>query len=182
MAYCKIIKSDIFITIINTQLILTMDKYALEIRWGFIFAAVALLWMMLEKAMGWHDTHIEKHASYTLFFIPIAFLIYVLALRHRRETQGGYLTWKQGFISGMVIALVVAILSPLSQYIVHNFISPYYFSNIISYSVENGMQTQEEAEAYFNLNSYMMQATVGAIVSGAFTSAIVALVLRTRTA
>ena len=157
-----------------------MGKRSLEIKWGLIFAGVALLWMVFEKWMGWHDEGIDKHATYTLFFFPVAILIYVLALREKRQQLGGAMSWKEGFISGLIIAVVVALLSPLSQYIVHTFISPEYFENIITYSVDNNLTTQEEAEAYFNLVSYMRQGFIGALIAGLFTSAVVALILRTK--
>ena len=157
-----------------------MGKFSTEIKWGLIFFVVALLWMYFEKLMGWHGEKIDKHATYTLLFMPIAILIYVLALREKKKNNDGLLSWKEGFKAGLVIALVVAVLSPLSQYLVHNVISPDYFGNVIKYSVDNGFLTQEQAEANFNIKSYMWQSVIGAIGAGAITSAIVALFIRNR--
>ena len=157
-----------------------MGKFSIEIKWGIIFFVVALVWMYFEKMMGWHGDNIDQHATYTLLFMPIAILIYVLALREKKQSNGGLLSWKEGFKSGLIIALVVAVLSPVSQYIVHTVISPDYFDNVIKYSVDNGLLTQEQAEMNFNLKSYMWQAVIGAIGAGAITSAIVSLVIRNR--
>ena len=157
-----------------------MGKFSIEIKWGIIFFVVALVWMYFEKMMGWHGENIDQHATYTLLFMPIAILIYVLALREKKQSNGGLLSWKEGFKSGLIIALVVAVLSPVSQYIVHTVISPDYFDNVIKYSVDNGLLTQEQAEMNFNLKSYMWQAVIGAIGAGAITSAIVSLVIRNR--
>ena len=155
-----------------------MAKYRVEIKWALIFFLVAMLWMYLEKSLGWHDEHIDKHAIYTNIFMIPAILIFILALREKRKSLGGTMTWKQGFIAGMIISVIVALLSPVSQYITHTVITPDYFSNAISYGVENGLVTQEDAVRHFNLNSYMLQSAVGALVAGAVTSAIVALVMR----
>jgi hypothetical protein len=157
-----------------------MGKFSVEIKWGLIFFVVALAWMYFEKLMGWHGEKIDQHATYTLLFMPIAILMYVLALREKKEKNDGILSWKEGFKAGLVIALVVAVLSPLSQFIVHKVISPDYFDTVIKYSVDNGFLTQEQAETNFNLNSYIWQSVIGAIGAGAITSAIVAIFVRNR--
>lgn len=159
-----------------------MKKYELEIKWGIIFTITALLWMVVEKLAGWHDAGIANHAIYTNIFAVIAIALYVFALRAKRRQLGNQMTWKEGFIAGAIISVVVAVLSPLSQLITHYLISPSYFSNAIKYAVESGNTTQEEAEAFFNLNSYMMQASIGALMMGLITAAIVAFFVRNRVA
>lgn len=156
-----------------------MKKFATEIKWGIIFTIAGLLWMVLEKALGWHDTLIAKHAIYTNFFAIIAIAIFVFALIDKREKDlGGKMTWAQGFVSGIIISIVVAMLSPLAQYITHEYISPDYFQNAITYAVENAVMNEENAKAYFNFNSYRIQAAFGALGSGIVTAAIVALFIR----
>ncbi|MDX5338977.1 MAG: DUF4199 domain-containing protein [Cyclobacteriaceae bacterium] len=158
-----------------------MQNFKIEIKWGVLFALSGLVWMILEKSLGWHDVHIDKHATYTLLFAPIAIAIYVFALiDKKRNFYKGKMTYVQGFVSGLIITLVVVILSPLSQYITSAYISPEFFSNMIQYAVETGVLSQEAAEANFNLSSYMVQAMVGAAVMGLITSAIVALFVRSK--
>lgn len=153
-----------------------MKKFRFEIKWGIIFAIVTLLWMMLEKALGWHDELIEKHAMYTNFFAIVAVAIYVIALLDKRKNYyQGKMTWKQGFFSGVIIAVIVAILAPLTQYITSVYITPEYFPNVIEASVELGLKTREEAEAYFNLQNYILQSVIGAAAMGVVTAAIVSI-------
>ncbi len=133
----------------------------------------------MEKALGWHDVLLEKHAIYTNFFAIVAILIYVFALLDKRKKfYNGKMSWKQGFISGMAVTAVATILSPLSQYITSTIITPDYFSNVIELSVETGKMTQEKAESYFSLQNYILQSVIGAIVMGAVTSALVALFVK----
>lgn len=156
-----------------------MKKYATEIKWALIFCAAALAWMVFEKAMGWHGPNIEQHPYMTNIFGLIAIVIYVFALREKRQKLGGQMTWKQGFMSGLIISIIVALLSPLTQWLTHAVISPEYFPNAIAYSVEVGYHDSPEAAAeYFNLQSYMMQSGIGAVIMGVVTSAIVAIFLR----
>ena len=86
--------------------------------------------------------------------------------------------WKHGFFFGLGIAVVVTILNPLSQWMISTLISPEYFPNAINFAVENGKLSQEEAEAYFNIKSYIIQGTIGGLVMGAVTSAILALFIQ----
>ncbi|WP_394974499.1 DUF4199 domain-containing protein [uncultured Croceitalea sp.] len=156
-----------------------MKKFATEIKWALIFTLASLLWVLLEKALGWHDTYIDKHAIYTNFFAVIAIILFVLALWEKRNRDlGGKMTWFQGVASGMLISVVIAILSPLTQYITHELISPDYFKNMINYVVENDKMTQKNAEVYFSFKSYLLQAAFGALGMGAVTSASVALFVR----
>ncbi len=156
-----------------------MKKYSTEIKWGVIFAISTLVWMYFEKAMGWHDELIAQQLIYTNIFALVAIAIFVLALKEKRKKDfGGKMSWKQGFISGIIISIVVAILTPLTQFIGNTWIAPNLFPNIINYMVETGKMTEEGAKNYFNLKSYMVQGTFGALTMGVVTSAIVAFFLK----
>ena len=158
-----------------------MNKITIEIKWGVIFTLLALLWMVFEKAMGWHDLYIDKHAIYTNFFGIIAVLVYFLAIREKkRNFYNGEMTWRQGFVAGLILTIVVTLLAPLSQFITSTYITPDYFNNVIAYSVETKVMNQEQAEAYFNLKSYIIQATFGALVMGVVTAAAIAWILKTK--
>lgn len=152
-----------------------MKKYKIEITWGLIFILAQLIWILTEKLAGFHSTNIANHSWFsTLFAIP-AIAMYVFALRDKRKNDyNGIMSYKEGFISGLIITIVITILTPLAQYIIHTFISPEFFSNIIAYSAENGMMTQEAAEAFFSLGNYIVQATTSALIMGIITSAIIA--------
>ncbi len=156
-----------------------MKKYGTEIKWGVIFAISTLVWMYFEKGMGWHDELIAQQLIYTNLFALVAIVIFVLALKEKRKKDfGGKMSWKQGFISGIIISIVVALLTPLTQYIGNTWIAPNLFPNLINYMVETGKMTEEGAKNYFNLKSYMVQGSFGALTMGVVTSAIVALFLK----
>lgn len=152
-----------------------MKKYRIEIKWGVIFTLAALAWLALERITGLHEQYIDKHATYTNLFSIVAITIYVLALLDKRKNfYGNYMTWKQGFFSGVIISVVLAILSPLGQWISHTLIAPDYFKNIISYAVSENMMSRTEAESYFSLGNYILQSSVFALIVGIITSAVVA--------
>jgi hypothetical protein len=153
-----------------------MKKITTELKWAFIFTGVALLWMVLERLVGLHDQYIDKHPIYTNLFAIPAIAVYVFALREKRtKDYNGTMTWKQGFISGLIITAIITILSPLTQVITSYIITPDYFTNVIEYSVSSGKMTREAAESYFNLRSYIIQGLIGGTVMGIVTAAIVAI-------
>jgi len=156
-----------------------MKNLKIEIKWAIIFATMTLLWMLIEKATGLHDTHIDKHMVYTNFIAIPAIAVYVFALLDKRKNHyHEKMTYMQGFVCGLIITLIVTILSPLTQYITSTFITPDYFQNAIAYGVSTGKTTQEAAEGYFNLENYIIQGLIGAPVMGLLTTAIVAIFTR----
>jgi len=158
-----------------------MKDIRIEIKWGVLFILIGLIWMVFEKAMGWHDVHIDKHSTYSMIFAPIAIALYVFALLDKKRIfYGGRMSYMPGFVAGLIITSVVVILTPLSQYITSTYITPDYFGNVIAYSISSGEMEQQAAEQYFNLKSYIIQSTIFAAVMGLVTSAIVAIFLRSR--
>ncbi|MCH2489659.1 MAG: DUF4199 domain-containing protein [Flavobacteriales bacterium] len=156
-----------------------MKKIYIELKWAVIFTITMLSWMLLEKTLGWHEEQIADHWWLTLLFMPFAVFIYILALREkRRRAYNRKLTWVQGFLAGLIMSVFVALLSPIAQYITHNYITPEYFNNVIEYSVTNELMTRTKANAYFNIENYMWQSAFGALGMGIVTAAIVAIFLR----
>lgn len=158
-----------------------MKNIKIEIKWALIFILSMLAWMFFEKSMGWHDEKIADHATYTNFFAIPAILVYVFALLDKKKNfYSGVMSYKQGVVSGLIITVIVTVLSPLAQYITSTIITPDYFPNVIEYAVSSRKMTQADAEAYFNINSYMIQSVIGALVMGLVTSLIVAIFVKSK--
>lgn len=154
-------------------------KYA--IKWGLIFVGVLWLWMLFEKAMGWHGPKIEFHSLFTKLFSILAVAIYVLAFLDKRKKVQGPMRWKHGFLFGLGITLVVTILNPLSLWIDGYVISPEYYTNAIHSAVASGRLNQEEAESYFSLKNFIIQGTFSGLIMGVITAAVVALFIQKKT-
>lgn len=159
-----------------------MKSRKIEIKWAFIFIAMTLLWMLLEKVSGLHGKYIDYHLYLTNLYAIPAIWVYVLALKDKkRKDFGGNMNYLQGFISGIIITLIVAIFSPLTQWVISYVITPEYFPNVIRRSVEIGYySTVADAEANFNYKNYAIQSTIAALVMGIVTTAIVMIFLRTK--
>lgn len=159
-----------------------MKKLKIELKWAVIFMLTLLLWMVLEKVTGLHDEHIDLHPYLTMLYIIPAIWIYVLALKDKKKNfYHGKMNYKQGFVSGLIISLIVTIFSPLNQWIISELITPDYFENVIKHSVETGYhESLAEADAQFNLKSYIIQSTIWALGMGVITSAIVAFFVKSK--
>ena len=153
-----------------------MKKLGIEIKWALIFLVAQLGWMFLERITGLHGKHIAQHTTYTNLFAIIAILVYVFAIMDKRKNYyHGVMTYMQGFTVGLIITFIVTLFNPLIQYISLNYISPDYLPNITEYGVKSGKMTQEAAEIYFSMKSYIIQGIIGALLMGVVTSAIVAI-------
>lgn len=159
-----------------------MKNIKIEIKWAIIFSVVALLWMLLEKLSGLHGKYIDYHMYLTNLFAIPAIVTMVLALKDKKKNfYGEQMNYKQGLVSGIILSVFIALISPLTQWITSYVITPEYFPNVIKRSVELGYyKTTAEAEAQFNYQNYVIQGLIGALVMGIVTTAIAMLFIRTK--
>lgn len=158
-----------------------MRKFRIEFRWAIQFSILSIVWMIVEKTIGLHDVYIGKQLIYTNLFALIAIGIYYLELTDKKKHfYNGNMDWKQGFISGVVLSVLITILSPLANHIIFTYITPDFFKNMIAYRVKNQLQTQLQAETYFNKMSYTVLGIFDALSKGILMAAIVALFVKTK--
>ena len=160
-----------------------MKNIKIEIKWAIIFSIVGLLWMVLEKITGLHGKNIDYQMYLTNLFAIPAIIIMVMALIDKKKNfYAGEISYKQGLISGIILSVIIAIISPFTQWITSYVISPEYFPNVIKRSVEIGyFKTTAEAEANFNFQNYAIQGAFGALIMGIITTAIAMIFIRTKT-
>ncbi|HLS31505.1 MAG TPA: DUF4199 domain-containing protein [Flavobacteriaceae bacterium] len=161
-----------------------MKNLRIELRWAILFSLITAIWMFIEHSfLGWHDKYIgSQFQNHFIVLIILFFVMYYYALKEKRKYDyNGKITWKQAFVSGMLISIFIAILSPLIEYFNYNYISPHYFDNMIAYQTqkESYPMSQEDAEQIFNMKSFIFQGVFTSFSFGIFISAIVALLIRT---
>lgn len=161
-----------------------MKKVKIEIKWAIIFSIVGLLWMVLEKLCGLHGEYIDYHLYLTNLFAIPAIIVMVMALKDKKKNYyGGQMSYMQGLISGILVSVIIALISPLTQWITSYVITPEYFPNVTKRSVELGYyKTTAEAEAQFNYPNYAIQGAIGALMMGTITTAIAMIFIRTKKA
>jgi hypothetical protein len=90
-----------------------MKSVKIEFKWAIFFTLMSLAWTLLEKLSGLHGKYIDYHLYLTNLFAIPAILIMVLALKDKkRNYYNGQMTYVQGLISGIILALFIALISP----------------------------------------------------------------------
>lgn len=152
----------------------------IEIKYGLIFSLFSFVWLILEYAFGLHGSYIKYYPMANNLFIVPATYIMVRAIVAKKTELGGAITFSLAFQTGFFITLIVAILSPGLSYIFHSWINPGFFASAREAAVKFFNTSAEQAEAEYNLKSFMVQSAIGAIVMGTISSLIIALAIRSR--
>lgn len=159
-----------------------MPTIKIEIKWAILFSVMGLAWMFLEKLSGLHSTYIDYHLYLTNLFAIPAIWVMVLALKEKKKVYyNGNISYKQGLISGIILSVIIALFSPITQWITTFIITPEYFPNVIKRSVEIGYyKTTAEAEANFNYSNYAVQGAIAAFIMGLITTSVAMIFIRTK--
>lgn len=158
-----------------------MKNYIIEIRWAFIFTVAAILWAGIEKLFGMHDSNIGTQPIFSLLFGIPAIAIYFLALLEKKQKVfKGHMSWKEGTVSGIILSLFVAVLSPIAQWAIFTLISPEFFAKAIKFYTEKHTMTEARALEMFNVQAYMKKGITEALSMGVITSALVALFVKSK--
>lgn len=156
-----------------------MKKIYIELKWAVIFSITLLCWILFELTMGWDKEGLADLWWLTLLFVPFAILMYLLALREkRRRVYDRKMTWMQGFISGIIISVFVALLSPLTEYVAYNFFTQDNFNTLAETSVTNDLMARSKLNNLLNINNYRWQSAFGLFGFGVLNSVIAAFFVR----
>jgi uncharacterized membrane protein YjgN (DUF898 family) len=142
-------------------------KFKIEIKWAIIYFVMTIAWSALGKLLGFHSNRIEHNVLFNGLVIFPSFAVYLFALLDKRKNYfDGTMTFRQGFVSGMILTVFVTILGPLTPLISIGLISPDLFQNAIEFVVSNNIMTQEEANNQFNMPAFIIQGVIAAPIFG----------------
>ena len=162
-----------------------MKDFRVELRWGLIFSLLTMILGFVEKMyLGWHDKHIDQQmGGHFLILLTLYVVVFYLGIREKRNYYyKNKMTWKEGIISGGMITVIVALLTPLSVFFIYHYASPDFFHNMIDYQThkERFPMSRDNAEDFFNMGSYIILEISTAFSFGIGVSALLALFLRTQ--
>ena len=158
-----------------------MKKYKIEIKWALIHAAMFLVWMILEKLLGFHSVKLDQQQFVAPLILIPSIIIYILALLDKRKNyRDGNTTYRNNFKSGLLLTIFMVLLTPINQFTTFHIISPDYFANAIKYSVNTGVLTEVQAEQQFNIKNYLIISVVAGLVTGIIFSAIISLFVKSK--
>lgn len=158
-----------------------MKKFSIEFKWAALATLAALIWMFLEKYLGYHDTKIGSHIGFSLLFNIPLIAIYFLALKEKKKDfYHNVVTWRQIFFTGLVLCIMISLFYPLVQYIIFVQISPDFMDNLVEQYRQHASVSLEEAQSRFSLDIYLRQGVSGNLSTGVVVSAILAYYLQSK--
>ncbi|AHM61094.1 hypothetical protein D770_14200 [Flammeovirgaceae bacterium 311] len=157
------------------------------LKWGFLTALFTFLWLSLEYLVGIQTDYIAFHPVITLLALLIPLLCMYYGLREEKLKAPREFSFSKGLITGLYISGVAAILGVLGHWIFYTWVNPDFFSNMITYTESRALAqgidvlvARREAEAYYTMESYLLQSVGGALLGGAVISAILSFFMRYR--
>lgn len=158
-----------------------MKKFSIEFKWAALATLVALIWMFLEKYLGYHDEKIRFQIGFSLLFNFPLIAIYYLAIKEKKKDfYNGITTWRQLFFTGIVLCIMISLFYPIIQYITFIQVSPNFINDLINEVVARGGMSLEDAQANISFDVYLRQGVSGNLSTGVVTSAILAYFLQTK--
>lgn len=129
-----------------------MNKIGIELKWAGIITAFTCFWAALEQALGYHKDFSNILITAFIYYIILTFM-WAIAFIDKKKSLGKNTVWefKSAFKFGLILTGLLTILSPISQYIIYENISPDYFNNIIEYRLAKGRETRESLEDIYNM-------------------------------
>lgn len=143
-----------------------MEKFKIEIKWSIILALVYFGWLLLERFLGYHNEKVLQELIFNLAFTPIAFYIYYLAIKNKKkQVFNDSINWKEGFVSGIILSVLVAVTSTFVLFLFFNFISPDFFEKAIELSKNKTTATLSYNLPIFVKNNIFDKLSFGIVFS-----------------
>jgi hypothetical protein len=151
-----------------------------ELKWAIVYVVMTMAWSLLGKSLGFHDSRIATGVIFNTLIIIPSVIIYVLSMREKKLNYfGGQVSYKQTFMSGLILTLFVTILGPIYP-IFTNMISPDLFDKSIRFMVTSNQMSEADAVKQFTLLSFIIQGIFGSIIFGLIYSAVIAIFLKSK--
>lgn len=162
---------------------------SIELKWGLVIGLANAAWLHASYFFGMHTSGIGLIQVMVAMSFFISFVGYVFSMRAitRGEPETSFL---EGMRSGVIIAGVAAVLAMLSQVIYFHWVNPGWTAYMVAETRKHfsamGLEAPQveemaiQAEKSFGLTSYVIQAGLGALISGIVFSALAMGVIRLR--
>ena len=158
-----------------------MKQFSIEFKWAFNFFIASMLWMMIEKTLGYHDEKIQYQPLFSMLFGLVTIGIYIFALREKKvKFYHNQMNWREGFVSGLTLSLVIGLFTTMIEYTKHHVISPYYLETMQNIIIEQKKMTPENAGNFFTFSNTLSQSIFYVISFGSVLAAVVSLVIKSK--
>ena len=175
-------KVDTSLKIVNSHVIWDiMKQFSIEFRWAFTFLLAQTLWIMFERTLGFHDEKLQYQPLFSMLFNFILIAIYILAIRDKKiKIYKGQMTWQEGFVTGLMLTLIIALFTTMTEYTKHHVISPYLLDDMKAMILEEKRMTNEQADKYFSFSKTLSNSIFFTISIGVLITSIAAWIMKSK--
>ncbi|MEX2580748.1 MAG: DUF4199 domain-containing protein [Verrucomicrobiales bacterium] len=160
-----------------------------ELKWGLIIGTANLVWLYGSYYLGLHTRGLLLVQAMVAVNLLVTLTGFILALRDIASDEPG-ITFLEGLKSGVVIAVVTAVIAAVAQVGYLKLVNPGWTEFMVEetrrhYEASDVPPEQVEAfarqaETTFGLQTYVVQAAVGAFLVGVVFTAVVMAARRLR--
>lgn len=86
-------------------------RFKTEIKFAVLSATLLTAWTLLAWKLGWHDTDFTLAQHGKKVAATVSILCVWLAVRERRQRQGGFINFGEGFRTGVIVGVIAAFLN-----------------------------------------------------------------------
>jgi hypothetical protein len=152
-----------------------------ELLAGFAIAVASFIWLCVEFLVGFQDTYIDyyMYVSNLAYIIPIIGLYWAIKKRYATFAPGAF-QLKDGLMSGVIVSVTAAFINLPLQWIFIEKVNPAFFGNMIALEGKkalmgagNTIVAITDAQAYYNVSSFLIQGFTNFLILGLFISVMV---------
>ncbi len=107
------------------------------VKWGILFGIAATIWTAAVHLAGFYTNRVEYAKLVDTLAIIIPLVIFPIALLARRRELGGSISFGQGLLTGLVVAVVAAPITVLFLWAYHHYINPDWITILADYERES---------------------------------------------
>ena len=156
------------------------------LKFALLTSAVIIIWTMIQYLTGLDRSDTGKYLSWISY--PIMAVFIVMAIKEEKNLGGGYLSFGEGFKTGMMMMTVVAVIMSVFTYLYFSIINPEFLEFVADKAYDDmenrGMSDAEIEQAMGYAKMFMGvgfmtgAAFIGNIIIGAIMSLIAAAILK----
>ena len=155
----------------------------IAINYGVIYGVISVLFAVIQYATGTFKLGGEQNITMNIIGLLIAIAVPVMALLAIRQSQGGYLTFKEGFRGAFMVTIIGTLFSAAWIAIYTLVLEPGY-QEVMLEKVYEQMQAQGQGEEALEMGMDWTKKTTGplgmiltTLFSGVILGAVIALIL-----
>ena len=149
------------------------------LKFAIIYVVAAFLWSCVEYFTGLQSTRIALHPYFvTPYYLLLTGVIYYLAVREKRESEGGKIDFGKILVFGLMLTGLILVLNLIQFYAFNTFINPDFYPALARHAVVTTNMPAPEAEQYYSFRNLLIQGSIYRAVMGVVATLITALTMK----